>query len=488
MDPAAWPWGKPSCVDRVRHRIFDFLETTEFEWREDIPVRARSPITSAPVAMATLLVLGPVFLALTLAARLATRGPIFDRRVIGRWDGAPVELLVFRTDEGKFGRFMRRYAFETLPFLIDVARGNVPWAEGTTRRARAIRWLAAAAVTLFITTAGMSPAWDTGEDLTWADLRPKGPLTEALETVRMFGEHMTKDQIFAHFRTLPEYEEVSVHDMYEDVGDDIFDQPGVYLSDDGKRAVHRFWNPVLKRDRYLEWLRGDGASKQNIARITAMYDEAIMVQLGFGREDVQSRLDHCGVTRDHMRRYGVPKALLGWQRAWGKAGGYGERAYKEIEALGMYLAEKDSGGQVESEHTATLRLALVRKMLTRNRVVQRLIEQDEIGNRLGLHRAESIEGVKQRIQLLEDEIAYLEPFVLRRAVRLARGTWRQSRGVSTHIDRRAVDQSAARESRGRAVRQRGSRRGAVAASSSSDPPSTGDSDPPSAALVAGGGA
>ena len=87
------------------------------------------------VALLALIVLSPVLLALALALRVTSRGPvIFRQRRVGR-DGAEFELLKFRT--------MRVGADATFAPGAGVAPGGI---EGADRRTRIGRWLRASSV------------------------------------------------------------------------------------------------------------------------------------------------------------------------------------------------------------------------------------------------------------------------------------------------------------------------------------------------------
>ena len=104
---------------------------------------------------ASLVLLAPLFLAIALALKLESRGPVFFRQVRAGRDGTPFEVFKFRSmyedaearkadlqavndaDDGvmfkihhdpritRTGRFIRRYSLDELPQLINVVRGEM---------------------------------------------------------------------------------------------------------------------------------------------------------------------------------------------------------------------------------------------------------------------------------------------------------------------------------------------------------------------------
>jgi putative colanic acid biosysnthesis UDP-glucose lipid carrier transferase len=76
-----------------------------------------------------LLILSPLFLLASLAAKLETRGPIFSVKHAYCYGGRHIKLLRFRSrsrrDLAVWGRFLIRTGLDRLPMLINVLRAEI---------------------------------------------------------------------------------------------------------------------------------------------------------------------------------------------------------------------------------------------------------------------------------------------------------------------------------------------------------------------------
>ena len=101
--------------------------------------------TDKVLAVALLVLLSPILLAIALAIKLSSPGPIFFRQARGGWNGEVFQVLKFRTmyhgtgaDKGEvkqahpadsrvtpLGRLLRRTSLDELPQLFNVARGEM---------------------------------------------------------------------------------------------------------------------------------------------------------------------------------------------------------------------------------------------------------------------------------------------------------------------------------------------------------------------------
>src|SRR5688500_116108 len=101
----------------------------------------RKRLFDVAIASATLLIISPVLLLITLAVLTQMGRPVLFRQWRAGRGGQPFEILKFRTmrpstshhwepsaDQERLtelGRFLRRWSFDELPQLINVVRGDM---------------------------------------------------------------------------------------------------------------------------------------------------------------------------------------------------------------------------------------------------------------------------------------------------------------------------------------------------------------------------
>jgi hypothetical protein len=118
--------------------------------RRPRPLRERVVGLAARVLAALVAVcLLPVLVAIGVAVKATSRGPVLVRQPRRRSDGAEYPALVFRTASTEAGQaaatsrpgitpvgeLLRRYSLADLPRLLDIARGDVPLVRGVPAEA-----------------------------------------------------------------------------------------------------------------------------------------------------------------------------------------------------------------------------------------------------------------------------------------------------------------------------------------------------------------